>query len=50
MHDLVSGLLVGGEVVPEPEQSEHMTDLTEYLPLTLSHLSDWSVGFAFGYG
>ncbi len=50
MHDLVGGLLVAGEVVPEPRHDEHMDDLIEYLPLTLSHLSDWSVGSASGYG
>ena len=29
MHDLVGGLLVSGEVIPEPGQDEHVYDLIE---------------------
>ena len=33
MHDLVGGLLMSGQVVPEPEQSYYVDDLNE-LPFT----------------
>lgn len=50
MHDLMGGLLVSGEVVPEPAQGEYGDDINGCLPLTWSRLSDWSVDSAFVYG